>query len=67
MIELTDGFWVMENDIKAVKHVSAKKCAVWLTGQSATENFVVDCPAEDVLELLGYFPDQEGEHDDSDE
>jgi len=61
MIELVEGFWVVPDDIKAVKHISTDKCAVWLTGQSATENFVLDCPAEEILDQLGYFPDEEEE------
>lgn len=59
MIELVEGFWVMAEDVKAVKHIKANRCAVWLTGQSATENFVLDCAAEEVLELLGYFPEED--------
>lgn len=67
MIELVEGFWVFPDDIKAIKRISKKSCSVWVTGQSATDGFVLNCPAEDVLEALGYSvsdEDDEGEDDD---
>lgn len=58
MIELVDGFWVIAEDIKAVKHISMNKCTVWVSG---IEPIVVSCPAEEVLDALGYFAEDNEE------
>lgn len=52
MIELVDGVWVVPEDVKVVKLISENKCAFWVTGQSAMDGFVLDYPAEEVVEAL---------------
>jgi hypothetical protein len=65
MIELTEGFWVSAEDIKVIKRIDDKRCALWVSGQSAIEGFVLECAAEDILRLLGYSDEEEDEdHDD---
>lgn len=54
MIELVEGFWVDADDIKVIKRIDDNKCAIWVTGQSATDGFVLDYPAESILETLGF-------------
>jgi hypothetical protein len=58
VIELVEGFWVIAEDIKAVRHISMNKCTVWVSG---IEPIVVNCPAEEVLDALGYFGDESEE------
>ncbi len=65
MIELVEGLWVNPDDIKAVKHISANKCTVWIAG---IEPLVVSCDAQEILSELGhFFPDDDEEEEDGDD
>lgn len=65
MIELVEGFWVVPEDIKVVKRISDDKCALWVTGQSAMDGFVLDYSAEDIVDLR--YRAMYGEEDEDEE
>lgn len=52
MIELVDGFWVVPENVTVIKKIDEEKCALWVVGQSAMDGFVLDYPAEEVVEAL---------------
>lgn len=52
MIELVDGFWVVPENVTVIKKIDEDKCALWVVGQSAMDGFVLDYPAEEVVEAL---------------
>lgn len=52
MIELVDGFWVAPANVTVVKRIDEERCALWVVGQSAMDGFVLDYPAEEVVEAL---------------
>lgn len=52
MIQLVEGFWCDPFDVMVVKAIGKDKCALWMTGQNATEGFVLDYPASEVVEAV---------------
>lgn len=70
MIELVDGFWLNPDKVTVVKSISAKKCSLWVKGQGAMDGFVLDYPAEEIIDLLHdalYGEEEEDEEEDGDE
>jgi hypothetical protein len=52
MIELVEGFWVDPWDVKVIKTINETSCSLWVSGQSATEGFVIPYPPEDVVQAV---------------
>ena len=67
MIELVEGFWVDPFQVTVVKSISENKCSLWVYGQSATEGFVLDYPAEEVVQAIIDARVEDEEESDSEE
>ncbi len=52
MIELIEGFWIDPWDVKAIKTIDEKSCTLWVSGQSATDGFVIPYPPEEVVQAV---------------
>ena len=52
MIELVEGVWLDPWSVTLIKKISDGKCALWTTGQSALEGFVLDYDAGEVAEAV---------------
>ena len=52
LIELVEGIWIDPWEIKVVKSISDSKSAFWVTGQSAMDGFVLDYPADEVVQAI---------------
>ena len=50
MIEITGTFSILPHHVTAVRYVDEDSCNIFVTGQSATEGFLVPRSAEDVIE-----------------
>lgn len=52
MIEIIEGIWLDPWSVTMIKRISDGKCALWTTGQSALEGFVLDYDADEVAEAI---------------
>jgi hypothetical protein len=52
LIELIEGFWCDPFAVTVIKKIDENKCALWTTGQSALEGFVLDYPVEEVAQAV---------------
>lgn len=52
MIELIENFWCDPFSVTVVKAISENKCALWVTGQSAMDGFVLDYSAAEVVQAI---------------
>ena len=52
LVHIVEGVWVDPWDVKVIKKISDNSCAFWVTGQSAMDGFVLDYPAEDVVQAI---------------
>jgi hypothetical protein len=52
VIELVEGFFVDPHAVTVIKAIPDSKCALWVTGQSALDGFVLDYPADEVAEAV---------------
>lgn len=52
MIELAEGVWIDPWSVTMIKKIDDGKCALWTTGQSALEGFILDYSAEQVAEVV---------------
>jgi len=52
VIELADGIWIDPWSVTMIKKIDEGKCALWTTGQSALEGFVLDYDAAEVAEAV---------------
>jgi hypothetical protein len=54
LIELEDGTWIQPRRVTAVRQSSLdkKKCVVFVSGQSATEGFLIDESVDDVVDKI---------------
>ena len=64
MIELVEGFFVDPHAVTVIKAISKSKCALWVTGQSALDGFVLDYPADEVAEAVTDACEPEGDEED---
>lgn len=67
LIELLDGFWVVPANVTVIKRIDEERCALWVVGQSAMDGFVIDYPAEEVVEALHDYENGSGDEDMTDE
>jgi hypothetical protein len=67
MIELVEGFWVDPWDVKVIKTIDEKSCSLWVSGQSATDGFVIPYPAEEVVQAIIDEREKDGEVEDDDD
>ena len=66
MIELLEGFWCDPWDVKAVKIIDENSCSLWLSGQSATDGFVIPYAAQEVVEAVNDARNDSEEDNDDD-
>jgi hypothetical protein len=52
VIELAEGVWIDPWSVTMIKKIDDGKCALWTTGQSALEGFILDYSAEQVAEVV---------------
>jgi hypothetical protein len=52
MIEIVEGFWIDPWDVKVIKKIDETSCSLWISGQAATEGFVIPYPPEDVVQAV---------------
>ena len=52
MIELAEGIWINSEAVTMIKAIDEKSCALWVTGQSALDGFVLEYPAGEVAEVI---------------
>ena len=52
LVHIVEGVWIDPWDVKVVKKISETSCAFWVTGQSAMDGFVLDYPAEEVVQAI---------------
>ncbi len=67
MIELVEGFWCDPWEVTVVKAINKKSCALWVSGQSAMDGFVLDYPAEEVVEAIDDARAEEDDEEESDD
>lgn len=69
-VELVEGFWVAPESVTVVKKIDDDRCSLWVRGQSAMDGFVLDYPAEEVVEALHdaeYGDDDQEDEEEEDE
>lgn len=54
LIELPDGTWIQPRKVTAVRKTGArdKQCVIFMSGQGATEGFLVDAECDDVVDQI---------------
>jgi hypothetical protein len=66
MIEILQGVWLDPWSVTVIKKIDDDSCALWTTGQSALEGFVLEYSAAEVAEAINDAR-AESESDDEDE
>jgi hypothetical protein len=69
MIELVDGFWINPAKVTVIKANGKDSCTLWVRGQSAMDGFVLDYPADEVVELLhdALYGEEDGTEEEEEE
>ena len=52
MIELVEGFWCDPFEVRVVKSINDKSCLLYMSGMGAMDGFVIDYPAEEVVQAV---------------
>jgi hypothetical protein len=52
VIELIEGFWCDVWEVRAVKAIGKDKCSLFLSGMGALDGFIIEHPAEDVVQAI---------------
>ena len=50
MLEVDDGIYLSPEHVTMIKSAGEGKCALWVTGQSALDGFVLDRDAKELAE-----------------
>lgn len=64
IIEIVEGVWLDPWSVTVIKKIDEDKCALWTTGQSALEGFVLEYPADEVAQAVN---DARAESDEDEE
>jgi len=65
LIQIVDGWWCDPWSVTVVKKIDENSCAVWTTGQSALEGFVLEYSAEEVADAVNDARnDEDGDSED---
>jgi hypothetical protein len=60
LIEIVEGVWLDPWSVTYIKRIEDGKCALWTTGQSALEGFVLDYDAGEVAEAVNDAREDDG-------
>lgn len=52
MIEILPGIWADPWDVKLIKEINDKSCTIWIEGLGGDNGFVVDFPADQVVQQV---------------
>ena len=66
-LDIGDEHYIVCESVISVKSIGKKKCALFLTGQSALEGFVVERNAKELVELICSAGAEDEDENDQDE